>query len=401
VLFRSTSSAAVAAPVLSAEFAAATAGPGSVTAIDFTIANPDSLIALTGVGVTDTLPAGVTIAAPSGLTGTCGGATITATSGAGAITLSGGSIAASGECAFSVDVVSATEGTKVNLTGAPSSTEGGTGTPATDTLFVAVPFTAQAAFADASVVEGAGTTLTITLANPNVITTLTGAAFAVTLPSGLTIAEPVAVTSTCAGAVTAGAQTATVALSGGSVAPGDACTVTLAVLTTAAGRKTLSTGPVTSVQGGDGPSASASLDVSARPLATTNPAPPAAKQVPPAPVARIDLHGPSPQSVTDKRDVPVIVACGPLACTVSARGSVKLPGSTRRYRLTSKTTTIAASTSGRLRLPTSKALRSAIRRAFRRHPGRPVSILVTVTAKTTAGTVTATQAIRVRRPGAS
>ena len=44
---------------------------------------------LSSVAFSDTLPAGLSVSTPNGLAGSCGGGTITATAGSGAISLSG------------------------------------------------------------------------------------------------------------------------------------------------------------------------------------------------------------------------------------------------------------------------------------------------------------------------
>jgi LPXTG-site transpeptidase (sortase) family protein len=108
---------------------------GNISSLQFTITNSNVGTALTGVAFTDTLPAGVTVT--SAISSECGG-TLTVTA-PGSITLSSGSIASSSNCVFSVTVTGATVGVKVNTSGTVSSTNGGTGNTATDTLTVSAP----------------------------------------------------------------------------------------------------------------------------------------------------------------------------------------------------------------------------------------------------------------------
>jgi uncharacterized repeat protein (TIGR01451 family) len=99
--------------------------------LTFTITNPNAAVALTGVGFTDNLPAGLTVATATATT--CGG---TLTSGGSSFSLSGATVAANGQCQFSVTVTATTAGTKTNTTTAVTSNEGGTGNTTTATLTV-------------------------------------------------------------------------------------------------------------------------------------------------------------------------------------------------------------------------------------------------------------------------
>jgi hypothetical protein len=97
--------AVVAPPTISKLFG--TSGsilPGGTTALSFTIENPNATVALNGVAFIDTLPAGLVVATPNGVNGSCGGGIITATPGKGSISLTGAMLAAGASCTFSVNV---------------------------------------------------------------------------------------------------------------------------------------------------------------------------------------------------------------------------------------------------------------------------------------------------------
>ncbi|HNJ39278.1 MAG TPA: hypothetical protein PKZ53_02225, partial [Acidobacteriota bacterium] len=125
----------LAPPTLTKSFTPDTILVGQTSVLTFTITNPNSNSGLSGISFTDPLPGGVLIANPNGLVNGCGG-TVTATSGTGTITYGNGNLAASGSCTFSVTVLGATTGTKVNTTNPISAMESGPGGTATATLVV-------------------------------------------------------------------------------------------------------------------------------------------------------------------------------------------------------------------------------------------------------------------------
>ena len=130
-------SAAVSPPTLSSAFTPASIGSGGTTALSFTITNPNASGTLNAIAFTDTLPAGIVVDNPNGLTGTCGSAsTLTGDAGSSTIALTGGKLAAGATCTLQVSVTSTTPGNYQNSTGQVSSTEGGAGNGDTQPLTV-------------------------------------------------------------------------------------------------------------------------------------------------------------------------------------------------------------------------------------------------------------------------
>ena len=126
----------IAPPILAKSFSPSAILIGASTTLGFEIANPNQLSSLSGLHFTDALPAGVTVAT-SGPTSVCGGSL--STTAPSSISFTGGSLAAAASCSFSVAVVGATTGTKLNTTSAIGSTEGGSGIAAAATLLVSDP----------------------------------------------------------------------------------------------------------------------------------------------------------------------------------------------------------------------------------------------------------------------
>jgi uncharacterized repeat protein (TIGR01451 family) len=123
----------------------------------------------------------------------------------------------------------------------------------------------------ASAIPPGGTTvLTITLSNPNATTPLSSLAFTDTYPANVTNAAVPAVGTTCGGTVTAAAGGPSVALSGGSLAAGANCTVTVSVTGSAPGDyvNIIPSGGVTSNVAPNSTAALATLSVLPPPVVT-------------------------------------------------------------------------------------------------------------------------------------
>jgi hypothetical protein len=256
--------AGVSPPTISKAFGAASIPVNGSTSLTFTLTNPNGS-SLTGVGFADTLPAGLVVSTPNGLTGSCGGGTITATAGSGTISLSGASLAGSASCIFSVNVTSTSTGVKNNTTGAITSTEGGTGGTASASMTVAaatLPPTIAKSFGSATIVLNGSTSLSFTIHNPNASATLSGIGFTDSLPAGIVVSTPNGLTGSCGGGtITATAGSGTISLSGASLAGSASCTFSANVAGTTTGEKNNTTGAVTSNEGGTGGTASASVNV--------------------------------------------------------------------------------------------------------------------------------------------
>ncbi|MDQ1416677.1 MAG: large repetitive protein [Acidimicrobiaceae bacterium] len=260
----------VAPPTLTKLFGASSVPLNGSTSLTFTVANPNPTAPLTGVGFTDTLPAGLVVSTPNGLSGPCGGGTIAAVAGSGTINLSGATLAANTSCTFSVNVTGTSGGTQVNTTSAVASVEGGNGAAATAALVVVAPPTISKQFSPTAIPLNGTSTLTFTVTNPGANTAaLTGVAFTDNLPAGLLVATPNGVTGSCgAGTITAAPGSSTISLAGGSVPVSGACTFTVNVTGTTAGTKTNTTGAVSSTNGGTGNTATATLSVATPPQIT-------------------------------------------------------------------------------------------------------------------------------------
>ena len=224
----------------------------------------------TGVAFTDNLPAGLVVASPNSLSNSCGG-TLTATPGSTSLSLTGGTttefppFVGKFGCNISVSVTGTTGGTKVNVTGNVSSTEGGMGNTATATLIVGSPSPSIfKSFGAAAIALNGSTSLSFTIGIG--VGSQTGLAFTDTLPAGLVVATPNGLINTCNGTLTAVTGSNSISLTGGSI-PGFtfACSIQVAVKGTTAGAKVNVTDNVSSTEGGIGNTATATLNVVAAP----------------------------------------------------------------------------------------------------------------------------------------
>jgi hypothetical protein len=130
-------------PTISQSFAPTSFSLGTSTALTFTITNPNSGITLTGLAFTDTLLGGLMVSNPNGLSNNGCGGSVTASVGSTSISLSSGTLTASGSCNITVNVAGATTGLKSNSV-TITSNEGGQGnTSVADVTVLAANVSAQ------------------------------------------------------------------------------------------------------------------------------------------------------------------------------------------------------------------------------------------------------------------
>ncbi len=272
-----------AAPALAKTFIPVSITEGATSTLTIVLSNPNLVAATLTAALTDTLPAGVVIAGTPNAGTTCGAGVVTAVAGATTVTLTGGAIPAGiigtpGTCTVTVDVTGPLAGAYVNTlaAGALQTSNGNNAAPAVATLTLVAPPAAPAlakTFIPVSITEGATSTLTIVLSNPNLVAATLTAAFTDTLPAGVVIAGAPNAGTTCGvGVVTAVAGATTVTLTGGAIPAGiigtpGTCTVTVDVTGPLAGAyiNTLAAGALQTSNGNNAAPAAATLTVVAPP----------------------------------------------------------------------------------------------------------------------------------------
>jgi len=259
---------AVQPPSLNKNFLPNTIWAGDISTLTINLVNNDLINALSEVQLTDTLPAGITLANPVNPTLTnCGAATLTAASGTDSINLNNATIAPSTTCRIQVRVTGSNQGSYTNTipVGAIQSRQGVTNAAAASANLAVQSLGLIKDFTAASIPQGGSTPLTITLRNPSG-TTYTGVHFTDTLPAPLVIASSPAPVNNCGGTLTADAGTSLIDLTGGTLPAStnpptlSTCTIVVHVTTppdaaTGLRTNTIPTGNMTTDQGVSNPSA--------------------------------------------------------------------------------------------------------------------------------------------------
>jgi hypothetical protein len=251
-------------PTIASSFAASSVPLNATITLTFTISNPNANQSLTGIAFSDTLPAGVLVSPVPNLANGCGGLVLAA-AGNNFINFVGGSVVAAASCQIKVDVKGAAAGFGQNTTTVITSNESGQGQASnTTSLYIVAPPVIGSSFSASTIPLNGTANLTVTLTNPsgNVVG-LTGVGFSDTLPAGLAVATPNGLTTSCPSAITAAPGSGSIVVANTTLQVNASCQITLAVVGSASGTMTNSTGAVTSGNGGAGNSSTASLTVTA------------------------------------------------------------------------------------------------------------------------------------------
>lgn len=255
---------------------------GSASTMSLQLVNPNNAL-LTGIALTDNMPAGMIIANPPNFNvGTCGG-TLTGVIGSNTVSFSGGSLPAASNCTLTLSVTMTVNGNLTNTIPAQAVTtfNGATNPqPAAASLTNLPGASVSKAFAPNPILAGGGnySLLTITIQNTGNVS-LTGMGLADTLPgalpAGLEIAGGAGVpapVNNCGGTLTAVVGTQLIQLTNGSLAATSSCTIVVAVSSTVPGNyvNTIPAGALTNPQGATNTTpATANLIVTGNPSGLT------------------------------------------------------------------------------------------------------------------------------------
>ena len=219
---------------------------GNTITYNYTITNTGSVTLFPPFNIADDH-----IGTPLGTPFTCGNATSLAP---------GGNLTCSKT--YTVLASDVTAGSVTNMATASATDSGGntvTSNQDSVTVYAVIAPSISKAFSPSTIPEGTASTLTFTITNPapNAIP-LTGVGFTDTFPSGVVVGTaPLA--AQCGGNVSSTANSIT--FSGGTVLANSSCTVTVSVIGTTNGEKNNTSGTVSSSNGGNGNTASATLTV--------------------------------------------------------------------------------------------------------------------------------------------
>lgn len=242
----------------------ATLGIGSCTELKITIDNAASALPATGLSITLNLPDGVSLANPAGASTDCRGSTLTANDGGSTVALAGGMVGAGATCTITTNLTLSLPGSLSLISSDLTSSLGNSGSATTT---IGTPpegpvLGVRKQFSPELVPLGGRSTLRYTLENQAGLDAA-NITFTDMLPTGIAIATPPNVTTTCEGIqITAVNGTQLIEVSPSSPAhtllAGRSCTLTIDVVGVVVGDNLSRSENLTSTNQG-GPPTSAGL----------------------------------------------------------------------------------------------------------------------------------------------
>ena len=228
-----TVSAAV-APTLTKAFAVSGADEGETVDMTLTVANPNAFATVGNISLTDTFPAGLEAAGTPVGDAACVGGSFAGTDGDTAVSWTGGSVVAGETCTVTVPV-RITGDSDLTNTAELTSDANATAITASDTLLVtagALPTLAKS-FSETGVTQGESLTMTIEVGNPNTLVDIANLEMTDTFPADLEISTDATGDAACSTGVLAGsAGDTSLTWTGGTLAAGETCTITVGVTPT-------------------------------------------------------------------------------------------------------------------------------------------------------------------------
>ena len=260
---------AATAPGFAWVFSPGTIRQGGETEIVFTVDNAANAIAMTGMAFDASLPPGVSVADPLGASNSCGG-TFNPVAGATTLSFADGVLAAGAMCEIRVTVRAIEAGT---LTGPAvvltSSIAMATAAEAMLTVDPAEVLGFSKSFSPATVDPGGVSTLTFTIDNTANLIDVGGLAFDDDFPDDLAVAATPNGSTTCGGTFAPAVSATSLAFTGGRVAAGQTCTISVDVVASRAGALTGTSGDLTSDLPVSTSGAAATLTVNPAPLSVS------------------------------------------------------------------------------------------------------------------------------------
>ncbi len=216
-------------PMFSKSFSPNLIGVNQITTLTFMIDNAVSTSAAVNLDFTDNMPAGLVVATPANASTTCVGGSLSASSGNGTVSYTGGQVAAGTSCVVQTDVTAVNPGSFFNVSSDLLSSAGNSGTASASLAVTSGLSLAKAFIGASSTYPGDDIQMQFTLTNPTAMT-IDSISFSDDLhafiPASVAINTPL---SGVCGVGSSLSGTGIISLTDGVLAPGAVCQFTVLV----------------------------------------------------------------------------------------------------------------------------------------------------------------------------